>query len=113
MQPYYTNVLRATERRWGMRSGSVSSRDIKDAQVIKEERDISVGAYKDLHESSFAAAKGYQGRDKRWHAWIEGRMDALEKFGVYLRNNALQHATQVRIAGVPKTQTRGSDLPPL
>jgi hypothetical protein len=42
--------------------------DMKDAQiqVIKEERDISVGkyAYKDLHESSFAATRGYQGRDK-------------------------------------------------
>jgi hypothetical protein len=38
-----------------------------------------VWLYKDLHESSFAAVKGYQGRDKRWHAWIEDRMDTLEK----------------------------------
>jgi hypothetical protein len=61
--------------------------DMKDAQIqfIKEERDRSVGvhAYKDLHESSFAAAKGYQGRDKRWYAWIEDRMETLEKFEVY------------------------------
>jgi hypothetical protein len=59
--------------------------DMKDAQIqfIKEERDRSVGVDKDLHESSFAATKGYQGRDRRWHAWIEDRMDALGKFEVY------------------------------
>ena len=55
-------------------------------QVIKEDRDRGVGMYKDLHESSFAAVKGYQGRDKRWHAFIQDRMGALEKslkFEVY------------------------------
>jgi hypothetical protein len=62
--------------------------DMKDAQikVIKEGRDHSVGACKNLHESSFAAAKGYrQGWDRRWHAWIaeDRRMaDTLEKFEV-------------------------------
>ena len=59
--------------------------DMKDAQIqfIKEKRDRSVGVDKDLHESSFAAVKGHQGRDERWHAWIEDRMEALEKFEVY------------------------------
>jgi hypothetical protein len=58
---------------------------MKDAQIqaIKEGRDRSVGTYKDLHESSFAAVRGYEGRDKRWHAFIQDRMDYLEKFEVY------------------------------
>jgi hypothetical protein len=58
---------------------------MKDAQIqfIKEERDRSAGVYKDLHESSFAAAKGHQGRDRRCHAWIKERMDTLEKLRVY------------------------------
>jgi hypothetical protein len=40
--------------------------DMKDAQIqiIKEDRDRGVSMYKDLHdESSFAAARGYEGRD--------------------------------------------------
>ena len=56
--------------------------DMKDAQiqVIKEGRDRGVGMYKDLHESSFASVRGYEGRDKRWNAFIQNRMDFLEKF---------------------------------
>jgi hypothetical protein len=66
--------------------------DAKDAQIkaIKEERDHSASVYKDLHESSFAAVWGYQGRDKRWHAFIQDRMDALEKFEVYAEQTAAE-----------------------
>ena len=42
----------------------VAMKDIQ-IQVIKEDRDRGVGMYKDLHESSFAAVRGYEGRDKR------------------------------------------------
>jgi hypothetical protein len=58
---------------------------MKDAQiqVIKEGRDISAGTYKDLHESSFAAVRGHEGRDKRWHAFIQDRMGYLEQFEVH------------------------------
>jgi hypothetical protein len=40
---------------------------MKDAQIqiIKEDRDRGVGMYKDLHESSFAAARGYEGRQEK------------------------------------------------
>ena len=57
----------------------VAMKDIQ-IQVIKEDRDRGVGMYKDLHESSFASARGYEGRDKRWNAFIQNRMDFLEKF---------------------------------
>ena len=58
---------------------------MQDLQIkaIKEVRDEEVGKYKDLNESSFAAVKGYQGRDKRWHAFIQDRLDHLEKMEVY------------------------------
>ena len=52
----------------------VAMKDIQ-IQVIKEDRDRGVGMYKDLHESSFAAARGYEGRDKRWHAFIHPEQD--------------------------------------
>jgi hypothetical protein len=70
--------------------------DLKDAQiqVIKEDR--SVGLYKDLHESSFAAARGYEGRDKRWHAFIQDRMDYLEKFEVYAEQQVAELRTRRR-----------------
>ena len=35
--------------------------------------------YKDLHESSFASVRGYEGRDKRWNAFIQTRMEHLEE----------------------------------
>jgi hypothetical protein len=57
----------------------VAMKDIQ-IQVIKEDRDRGVGMYKDLHESSFASVRGYEGRDKRWNAFIQTRMDFLEKF---------------------------------
>jgi hypothetical protein len=63
-------------------SGRRSLVAMKDAQiqVVKGDYDRTVGLYKDLHESSFASVWGYEGRDKRWNAFIQNRMDFLEKF---------------------------------
>ena len=65
-----------------MRSGRAEIVAKKDAQiqVNKEDYDRTVGMFKDLHESSFVSVRGYEGRDKRWNAFIQNRMDFLEKF---------------------------------
>jgi hypothetical protein len=39
---------------------------------------------------SQAAAKAYQGRDVRWHAFIQGRMGALEKFEIYAEQTSAE-----------------------
>jgi hypothetical protein len=36
-----------------------------------------------LHEKSFATVKSFQDKEKRWDAWIQYRLDTLEKFEVY------------------------------
>ena len=56
--------------------------DMKDRQLkeAREEDIRSTNEWRDLHEKSFATVKSYQAKEKRWEAWIQYRLDTLEKF---------------------------------
>jgi hypothetical protein len=60
---------------------------IKD---LLEDRDRSTGVWKDLYEKAFATVKAFQGREARWHAFVQGRMDVLEKFEVYAEQQVFE-----------------------
>jgi hypothetical protein len=59
--------------------------DMKDRQLkeAREEDIRSTNEWRGLHEKSFATVKSFQDKEKRWDAWIQYRLDTLEKFEVY------------------------------
>ena len=58
----------------------MKTRQLKEA---REEDIRSTNEWRGLHEKSFATVKSFQAKEERWHAWIQYRLDTLEKFEVY------------------------------
>jgi hypothetical protein len=58
----------------------MKNRQLKEA---REEDIRSTGEWRGLYEKAFATVKSFQAREKRWHTWIQTRLDTLEKFELY------------------------------
>ena len=58
----------------------MKTRQLKEA---REEDIRSTNEWRGLYEKAFATVKSFQAKEERWHAWIQYRLDTLEKFEVF------------------------------
>jgi hypothetical protein len=58
----------------------MKTRQLKDA---RDEDIRSTNEWRGLYETAFATVKSFQAKEERWNAWIQYRLDTLEKFEVY------------------------------
>jgi hypothetical protein len=66
--------------------------DMKDKEIkgLREDRDRCDTTYRELYEKAYATVCSYQSREARWHAFVQGRMDVLEKFEVYAEQQVFE-----------------------